>query len=603
MIKLNHTGIESYVGDVFPLKLSSDMYSLAADGVKWEVSGDAVTVRSFESDPELPFCDAVMVSIHKVGEASVIAHHRGKRYVCHIKARERKSFPSDYPHNYYRGDLHTHTTRLHDHYKFIQRSEGFQADQVNFIKKQNLLDFGVMSDHSVVMGYGFEFMRAHLTEEALRPMGPVMFPGSESGMTSIEEDRFGFRRNYGGELVVINADNHVDAFCWNDFTKAFATSSEPVLIFAHPQSESVKYSNWNFRFEEIRKIPELLKMARFMEMGNGIAIKANVLHEYAFSRALDAGFRITTSCGSDGHGIWGYLICPGKTILMAPEKTREAFVDAMRECRGYASESANVKVRLSVNGLTAPADIPLTNEYKFILELDYFEDIPDNEITALQVVSDGGEWIYEKEVVGRKAEFTIRSDTARYFYLRLQDTLGRRTWSPPVWCSRPFDEYTPPKERKVIDSADFTAIDDLGESADKVVHGDHSDTYERKDKHPTITIDMHKTHNISAIGYATPRLVRTAPTAHGECVISHVKYPRIIRVSTSLDGKNYTEAFTRGIRTYSGEEIFDFDRRDARFVRLEVLTTVGEQYARPEYKDEGSILGVCSVFSDTQDTN
>ena len=563
MIKLNHTDVNSYVGDVFPLKLSSDMYSLAGDGVTWEISGDAVTVRSFASDSELPFEDAVMVALHKVGEAKITAHHRGKDYICTVRVRERKSYPSDYQHNFYRGDLHTHTTRLHDHYKFIQRTKGFQADQVNFIKDQNLLDFGVISDHSVVMGYGFEFMRAFLTEEALRPMGPVMFPGAETGMTNIDTDRFGFNRNYGGELVVINADNHVNAFSWDEFTRAFVTSPEPVLIFAHPQSESVKYSNWNFRFEEIRNIPELMRMARFMEMGNGVAIKANVLHEYAFSRALDAGFRITTSCGSDGHGIWGYLICPGKTVIMAPDKTREAFVDAMRQCRGYACETANVKVRFSINGHAAPADLPLTDEYKFKLQLDYFEDIPDTEITKLQVVSDGGEWIYEQDVTEKEVEFTLNSATARYFYLRLQDSLGRRTWSPPIWCSRPFDKYAPPKERELVNNDQFNATDENGDNADKVIHGDHSDTYERKDKHPTITVDMRRVESISAFGYATPRLVRTAATAHGECVISHVKYPRIIRVSTSLDGKNYTEAFTRGLRTYSGEEIFDFKAREA----------------------------------------
>ena len=394
MIKLTRSEISSYVGDVIPLKLYSDMYSLAGDGVSWHTEGDAVTVRGFEKDPELPFEDAVMVALHKVGEAKVIARHRGKEYVCKIKVRERKRYPSDYPHNYYRGDLHTHTTRLHDHYKFNQRTSGFQEDQINFIKNQNLLDFGVISDHSIVMGYGFEFMRAFLTEEALRPMGPVMFPGSESGMTHIGEDRFGFKRNYGGELVVINADNHVNAFSWDEFLDAFKTSAEPVLIFAHPQTESFKYSNWNFRFEEIRKYPELMKMARFMEMGSGAAMKANVLHEYAFSRALDAGFRITTSCGSDGHGMWGYLICPGKTVIMAPEKTREAFVDAMRCARGYASESANVKLRWSINGCVAPADVPLTDTYNFKLELDYFEDRPDTEIVKLQVVSDGGEWCW-----------------------------------------------------------------------------------------------------------------------------------------------------------------------------------------------------------------
>ena len=94
MIRLTHTEISSYVGDVIPLKLYSDMYSLAGDGVKWSASGDAVTIRGFENDPELPFSDAVMVALCKVGVAEITAYHRGKRYTCTVNVRARRHFTS-----------------------------------------------------------------------------------------------------------------------------------------------------------------------------------------------------------------------------------------------------------------------------------------------------------------------------------------------------------------------------------------------------------------------------------------------------------------------------------------------------------------------------
>ena len=596
MVKLTHDSISSYVSDVIPLKLLSDN-GVRCEGVKWKVSGDAVCIREFINDPEIPFSDGVMVSLKSVGEATVIAEYMGASYECKAKVRERAHYSSEDKHNYYRGDMHTHTTRLHNHEEFLARTDGFQTDMINFIKEENLLDFGVISDHSIVMGYGYEFMQAFLLEEKSRPMEPILFPGSESGNTIMQKNRFGLDTNYGGELVVINADNHVNAFDWKEFTDAFNTSVDPILIFAHPQADTFKHGNWNFRFERITKIPELHRMAKGIEMGNGVAVKANILHEYSFVRALDAGFKVTTTCGSDGHGIRGYKICPGKTIIMAPEKTREAFVDALLNLRAYASESANVKIRYTVNGMTAPCQLPLTNNYSFHVEFDYFEEDESTKVVKCQLVSDGGEWLREFDnITNNTIDFEIKSDTARYFFLRFQDREGRRTWSCPVFCSRPYDEYALPNvtplDQSVFDAFDETAERDAGQ----VLFGDHIHPYETENKKTSIIIDMKDERDISALGYATPRMPRTAANAHGECVINHVRYPRRIRISTSVDGVNYSEVFSGGIKTYSDEEIFEFKQHKARYVKFEVLKTVADEYGRKEYMNCGLLIGTLALF-------
>ncbi len=46
----------------------------------------------------------------------------------------------------------------------------------------------------------------------------------------------------------------------------------------------------------------MLAMMRGIEMGNGADRKENLLHEYAYSAALDASFRLSTTCSSDSHG-------------------------------------------------------------------------------------------------------------------------------------------------------------------------------------------------------------------------------------------------------------------------------------------------------------
>ena len=596
--KLSKGEVNSYVGDVFPIKVISED-DISGVSVGWRVVGDAVGYRSFENDPELPFSDTVLVSLRAVGEATLTASIGKDEASCKIIVRERKHTASDGEFNYYRGDLHNHTTPLHNHEQFINRTEGFQSDMINAIKEEGLLDFGVMTDHSVVMGYGREFVRTFLAEEDARPMSTVMFPGAEAATVWKEENRFGLTSVIGGEVVVINADNHSGTRSWEDFFEIYKTSVAPILIFAHPLVEGAGGDAWNFRFEKICRYPRLMEMAKCLEMGNGNPIKSNVLHEYALSRALDAGFKVSTSCGSDGHAIRGYKICPGKTILMATEKSREAFVDAMLNLRAYACESANVKLRYTVNGRVAPCELDLTDTYKFHVEISYFEPDDSTKISRCQVVSDKGEWVKVIENITEDSlDFEIKSDTARYFYLRLQDREGRRTWSTPVWCSRPFDKYEEPSVF-AIDSADFTATDLIaGKAANETLRGDHSTPYISKESRAEILIDMKSAQEVSALGYSTPRIPRSAPSAHGEYVINHVRYPRKIRISTSLDGENFDVAYTGGMRVYSGEEIFEFEKRGARFVKFEALNTVADEYGREEYFNKGIIVGILSLFNE-----
>ena len=200
---------------------------------------------------------------------------------------------------------------------------------------------------------------------------------------------------------------------------------------------------------------------RAIEIGQGTDYNCNLNHEYAFSDALDAGFRVSTTSSSDGHTQWGFHIYPGKTVVMATENTKEAITDAFINNRTYGSETGNVKLRLSVNGKCAPCDLPLTDTYKFKLSLSYFEEDEDTKIVRCQVISDGGLDLLDiKDIDGDEIEFEVKSSTARYFFLRLTDKLARRTFTPPVWTSRPFDEYTEPS-LEILDSADFTARDEV----------------------------------------------------------------------------------------------------------------------------------------------
>ena len=60
-MKLTSAKIESYVGDILPLKLICER-DISRENIVWGVEGDAVTLREFSSDDKMPFRDGVLVS-------------------------------------------------------------------------------------------------------------------------------------------------------------------------------------------------------------------------------------------------------------------------------------------------------------------------------------------------------------------------------------------------------------------------------------------------------------------------------------------------------------------------------------------------------------
>lgn len=576
-IKLSKTKIDSYVGNVLPLWLISDSDIENAD-IKWSTLGDAVSIRSFADDEERPFTYGVLLRFDRVGKSTVTAVFNGEKFRCEISVREMKKASSDDELNYYRGDLHTHTTGIHKHALFVNRTEEFQSEMVNFIKEEGLMDFGVMTDHADVSS-NYEYFRCYTTAEEAEPMRTVLFPGCESDNIIMKNDMVGREYRAAGEVVIINADYNKTLYGWDDLVETYKQAPCPIGIFAHPVQ-----ARWRFEFERYGHNKDIVNFMRFVEMGDGTDTSCRVLHEHALSEALDAGFRVTSSCSSDGHRQWGFKSFPGKTIIMAPERSKEAFTDAILNNRAYASDTGNVKVKLCVNGKCAPCDLALCDKYSFDVGLSYFENDESTKIVKCQVISDYGKTVYERCALTQDSlHFEIESSTARYFFLRLIDKEGRRTFSPPVWCGREFDEF---KEPSIvgIKSEDFCAYDAVsGKDASALLNFDVLNPWENGEKTASITVDMKNEQKISTLAYIHPtHPQKDLADVHGRARF-HAKFPRRYRISTSTDGVNYVTRAEGGFRTYVGEELIRFDECDARYLRFDVLSTVGLEYERPAY--------------------
>ena len=293
---------------------------------------------------------------------------------------------------------------------------------------------------------------------------------------------------------------------------------------------------------------------------------------------------------------------------MAQEKSREAFQDALRNNRFYACESANVKLYYTVNGEPAPARLSSTDTYHFHIELSYFDQDDTTRPTYLEVISDYGEAIYNCNGFDNVMDFTLHSNTARYFYLRLLDENGRKTWSAPVWTGREFDVPSVSNDSIIaLNADDFTATEiQTGSDAQAVIDGDPGVAFESSLPVTSILIDMKKEYSICALGYWARRFTKDWIK---ETAVDHWKTeigPRMLditkryvteySISSSIDGVNFTTCTSGVIRAFGDEEIFRFTEHRARFVRFDATSTIGAQSKIPSLADSPIAIGELTVF-------
>ncbi len=603
-ICLSKDRIESFCGNVLPLRLLG-VEEFGMEEITWRVEGDCLDLKTF-TEPAFNQCDdgdftdGVLLTLLTPGEAKVIATYQGIDYVCHVVIREMKKSSSDDDFEYFLGDLHVHTStacgKPNNRFILTTRADGTSPfATVKAYRDAEKFRFHVITDHASLLNRR-EFFRGFLAEEESGE-NMVTFAGSECDIFSIERDRYGILRDNANEVVCINAANYACAYSYRDFMDAYNKCPFMVCTLAHPHNLSYGtvgkgdfslYKNCSARFRQ---------MIKYVEIGDGTDRSGNLVNEYMYSVALDSGFRVSTTCSSDAHSRWAYDRCPGKTVMMAKENSREAFLDALMSGRVYACMSANVKLRYSVNGHTAPATLPMAKTYRFHLETSYFEDIPDTRIVAGEVISNGGVTLKKLEGDFSNMDFEITSNTASWFYLRLWDSQGRKTWSVPVFTGRePYllhnDDLEP------LDKRGVTVLDEKAEkSASVLVCDDPFRPWMAGDTTASLLIDLQKEETICGLGHYNRVLIGKFMKEVGDQVPSFwAGCPFRYAISTSLDGESFTTCAEGVFRTFSGEEIVRFPKHNARYIRLEILSTVGQNSHREEFEHEPLTLGELTVY-------
>ena len=597
-LAISKTEINTFCGNVFSLRLVSDE-DITKKDICWSCDGDAVKIRDFKGEDKDCFNHGILLTATCEGKCTVTAKLDGDVYSCYITVHKMRSFKPEECVNHYVGDFHDHTSLNHNPAEFAVRTDTRAADMVKQLSKEGKLEFAVVSDHACLVPKD-DFFAGFVAAEECADDGLVVFAGTESEVTDIRTDRFGHTHKESGEIVTVNANNYAAVKTFDEYYEKLSDSPFAIASFAHPQVIGWDMNGiWNFRFDR-NSVPELINKVRLIETGNGNkSCDSNMINEYVYSLALDYGFKVSPACSSDHHGpVWSYDMWEGKTVIMASEKSKEAFLDALRNNRTYATESGNTKLFYTVNGRYPGETLSETTVYNFHVEtgtLPYGTYIP---IVGIEVISDGGEIVFASQGKDYTSfDFTVESDTARYFYLKLTDKNKYFTWSSPVWTGRAFDAQNEKSVPIYIDKSEFTAVNGEGIDCSVVINGNPKEPWISGNEKPCVTIDMKRKYNVKGVSYSNHHFVRP------ECNDNYPSSKRIAefvaeyRVLTSVDGSGFEEYAKGCIRAFGGETLIYFAKAvEARFIRFEVLKTVGSRTGDEKCTGIPAVLGEISVF-------
>ncbi len=126
----------------------------------------------------------------------------------------------------------------------------------------------------------------------------------------------------------------------------------------------------------------------------------------------------------------------GLTAVIAPELTREAIIQALRERRCYATTGARIVLDFCIDGHGMGEEFTATTSEVAVTA----RVLGTAEIERLEVVCNG-DIVLEQPGIGRVAEIdeslALQGGQTSYYYLRVTQTDGHVAWSSPIWVSPP----------------------------------------------------------------------------------------------------------------------------------------------------------------------
>lgn len=322
--------------------------------------------------------------------------------------------------------------RLHSHSAF---SDGTEPVEDLFARaKEAGLDFYAVTDH----GDSFDNdLRGSLGADGTQ-ISQEWAAGRAAAMAATEEDflgLYGFEMSWPrsrqlGHIATLGTpgwqSRDQEGYAENPaaltkYYDALAGVPGSVSIFCHPGEDSGDFEGFGHRTAARDE-----RMA-LVEIGGEEGFDLSY-----YLRALEQGWHVAPSVTRHRSEEPG----TARTAVLAEELTEEALLEALSNCRAYATTDSDLTVYFTLNG--APMGSVTTAAGQMTMEVVVSD--PAEAGARVEVLGEKGTLLAEKTLTGNReaASFTLPA-TEDYCFLRVTQPDGDEAVTAPVWLTQAVD--------------------------------------------------------------------------------------------------------------------------------------------------------------------
>ncbi|MCI0476565.1 MAG: CehA/McbA family metallohydrolase, partial [Anaerolineales bacterium] len=315
----------------------------------------------------------------------------------------------------YWGDLHAHSTA----------SDGSGPPRMAFdTARANGLHFFALTDHDA-------WLDAEEWTEIASAANDATLEHAFIGVRGFEwtHSTDGHSNVYNSPTWVSRDDPNYDTLA--EFYAWLGTQSNVFAQFNHPDPM------FGLTFDDFAYDGAAVNQIALLEIGNNGYVPYQRF-EAQYPQALQQGWRVAPTIGSDHHGlIWGND-SPHRTGIIAPSLTLTNVLAALNARRVFATEDANLALALQANGAWMGGTISATATINFTITA---RD-PDAEPLTLELYDNGAlvatQTFSAADVTWNVA---IPGRALHYYYVRATQADSDIAYTAPVWTDASPIEY------------------------------------------------------------------------------------------------------------------------------------------------------------------
>ncbi|MEG1001753.1 MAG: CehA/McbA family metallohydrolase [Clostridium sp.] len=333
--------------------------------------------------------------------------------------------------NLYFGQLHSHSN--------LSDGQGSVDDAYTYAKEKANLDFFAVTDHSNSFDND---LQASIADGSMS----TKWNTGKSAADKYNEDG-NFTAIYGYEMTWSGSTGgygHINTFNTNGFEtrsnknmnltayyKQLKSEEESISQFNHPGKTFGDFNDFAHYDTEIDNRISLVEVGN----GEGAVGSAGYFPSYEYyTRALDKGWHVAPTNNQDNHkGKWGNANT-ARTVIEAPNLTRESLYNSLNEMRVYSTEDENLRISYSLNGSTMGSKLEETDKLSFNINV---KDIDNGDnIKNISVIGDGGKVIKSIDNINNEEknwEFNLDNSDSSYYYVKVVEVDGDIAVTAPIW--------------------------------------------------------------------------------------------------------------------------------------------------------------------------